>query len=417
MYTKIKNQLAIDWPIVKLGNLIEVRSSKRVLESDWTDVGVPFYRGRDVNKLSKKEDISPVFISHEKYLELKRLTGVPKIGDIIITAIGTLGKIHIVDNEEPFYFKDGTILWFKINNRIRSDYLKFLFLSNVILDQIKYFNNITTVGAYTIDTARNTLIILPDINKQVQISNFLNKNCDKIDNEVALLQQKSILLDEYKNALIYETVTKGLDKNAVMKDSGVEWIGETPNHWKIKRIKEIANVEKGKSNEMFDFDEKNIDLLPCIDTNFLRNRENSIMYNASGRLTNKGDVLILWDGANAGELFINTQKGYLGSTFGRFNNKKSVNSNFLFYYLKGIEKHFRNNLVGMGIPHVNTTKLKTTAFFHPPYEEQLEIVDFLNEKSKKIEKQIELIKKKVELLKEYKQSLIYEAVTGQLEIE
>lgn len=325
-------------------------------------------------------------------------------------AKGFIADRHIIASTEFFNFK--------VKNTVNIKFFLYYILNKSFIEKIN--NSVYGIGMPRLNWnlfSNFEVIDFCSLPKQKKIVDFLDAACSKIDNEVSLLEQKSILLDEYKNALIYETVTKGLDKNAEMKYSGVAWIGETPNHWKIKRIKEIANVEKGKSNEMFDFDEKNIDLLPCIDTNFLRNRENSIMYNASGRLTNKGDVLILWDGANAGELFINTQKGYLGSTFGRFNNKKSVNSNFLFYYLKGIEKHFRNNLVGMGIPHVNTTKLKTTAFFHPPYEEQLEIVDFLNEQSKKIEKQIELIKKKVELLKEYKQSLIYEAVTGQLEIE
>jgi type I restriction enzyme S subunit len=330
---------------------------------------------------------------------------------LFLSIAGSVGKACI--NKRPVCIHDGFVYFSSIKN-YDINYL-FWFFSNSII-----YEGLGKKGVFlnlNIDTIKNILIPKLKIEEQLKISKFLDTQCSKIDTEVSLLQKKSILLDEYKNALIYETVTKGLDKNAEMKDSGVEWIGETPNHWKIKRIKEIANVEKGKSTEMFDFDQKNNNLLPCIDTNFLRNRENSIMYNASGRLTNKGDVLILWDGANAGELFINTQKGYLGSTFGRFNNKKSVNSNFLFYYLKGIEKHFRNNLVGMGIPHVNTTKLKTTAFFHPPYEEQLEIVKFLNDQTKKIEKQIDLINKKVELLKEYKQSLIYEAVTGQLEIE
>lgn len=410
MYTKIKNQLAIDWPIVKLGNLIEVRSSKRVLESDWTDVGVPFYRGRDVNKLSKKEDISPVFISHEKYLELKRLTGVPKIGDIIITAIGTLGKIHIVDNEEPFYFKDGTILWFKINNRIRSDYLKFLFLSNVILDQIKYFNNITTVGAYTIDTARNTLIILPDINKQVQISNFLNKNCDKIDNEVALLQQKSILLDEYKNALIYETVTKGLDKNAVMKDSGVEWIGEIPKNWSVNRLKDKLNIQKGaiftddliKDDGVYPY--INGGIKPSGWTNSFNCRENTIAVSEGG--------------ASSGYSQFMETKFWAGTHCYKINPKRNDNSKYYYYLLKGFEKQIQAAKTGSAMPNLQKSKFINLVFsFTSNLKEQNEIVKYLDNETKKIEKQIELINKKVELLKEYKQSLIYEAVTGQLEIE
>ncbi len=412
MINLIKNK----WKIVKLGNIIKIKSSKRIFESEWTSHGVPFYRGRDIVSLGKKEDISPVFISYERYNEIKKKYGVPRIGDILVTAIGTLGQTYVINNNEPIYFKDCTILWFKMNKKLNSFFLNYLFQSNFIKEQIHYSNNLTTVGAYTSDTAKNTFIYLPDISTQVELVKFLDEHCSKIDTEISLLEKKSKLLEEYKQSLIFETVTKGLDKNAEMKDSGIDWIGEIPEHWSVKRVKEIASLEKGKSNEMLDFDEKTVDLLPCIDTNFLRNRESKIMYNKSGRLTNLGDVLILWDGANAGELFINTQKGYLGSTFGKFKNKKNVNNYFLFYYLKGIENYFRNSLVGMGIPHVNANNLKTTSFFHPPYTEQLEIVKFLNLEAKKIDKKIYLINKKIELLKEYKQSLIHEAVTGQLEI-
>lgn len=250
-----------------------------------------------------------------------------------------------------------------------------------------------------------------DLETQNKIVSYLDTETSKIDRKISILEQKYEKLEEYKQSVIFETVTKGLDSNISMKNSGIDWIGEIPAHWEVKRVKDISKIKKGKAVETYL--EKSDEMLPCIDTNFLRGRDN-IVFCKNGTKINSEKVLILWDGANAGELFFNKEIGYLGSTFGVFNT--SINNKFWFYYLKGIEQYSRDNLTGMGVPHVDGTVLKQTVGLIPPKQEQEKIAIFLDIETSKINKKKEIIKKQIELLKEYKQSIIYEAVTGKGEI-
>lgn len=249
-----------------------------------------------------------------------------------------------------------------------------------------------------------------DFKNQDKIVYFLDAACSKIDNEVALLKQKSILLDEYKNALIYETVTKGLDKNAEIKDSGVEWIGEIPKHWSVNRLKDKLNIQKGaiftddliKDDGVYPY--INGGIKPSGWTNSFNCRENTIAVSEGG--------------ASSGYSQFMETKFWAGTHCYKINPKRNENSKYYYYLLKGFEKQIQAAKTGSAMPNLQKSKFINLVFsFTSNLKEQNEIVKYLDNETKKIEKQIELINKKVELLKEYKQSLIYEAVTGQLEIE
>ena len=99
------------WETVKLGALFKIGSSKRVLKADWRDKGVPFYRGREITALSKDGYVdNDLFISETHFAELSSKYGVPQAGDILITAIGTIGNTYIVNQNDKFYFKDASVL-------------------------------------------------------------------------------------------------------------------------------------------------------------------------------------------------------------------------------------------------------------------------------------------------------------------
>jgi type I restriction enzyme S subunit len=406
----LKSSISAEWKLKKLGSLIDIKTSRRVFEEDWTDSGVPFYRVRDVVNMKKNKELSPIFISKEKYEELIKVSGKPKIGDILVTGSGSIGQSVVVKTNESFYFRDCDVIWFKINNKINSNYLNFLFDSNFIKIQIDAANNMTTVGHYTIQTAKKTYIPLPHIDVQKQISNYLTENVSKIDNEISLLEKKSILLDEYKNSLIYETVTKGLDKTAVMKDSGIEWIGEIPKNWSVNRLKDKLNIQKGaiftddliKDDGVYPY--INGGIKPSGWTNSFNCRENTIAVSEGG--------------ASSGYSQFMERKFWAGTHCYKINPKRNENSKYYYYLLKGFEKQIQDAKTGSAMPNLQKSKFINLVFsFTSNLKEQNEIVKYLDNETKKIEKQIELINKKVELLKEYKQSLIYEAVTGQLEIE
>lgn len=115
------------WEVRKLGEVAEITSSKRIFAHEYTENGIPFYRGKEITEKSKGNPITvELYISLEKYKEIKTNFGVPSIGDILVTAVGTIGNIWVVDTETPFYFKDGNVVWLKIKDCTNSVYFRYI---------------------------------------------------------------------------------------------------------------------------------------------------------------------------------------------------------------------------------------------------------------------------------------------------
>ena len=183
-----------DWEQRKLGDLMEITSVKRIHQSDWTNSGVRFLRARDIVALSKNEEVSePLFISQEKYDEYSALSGKVKIGDLLVTGVGTIGVPMLINSEEPLYFKDGNIIWFKNEDRIDGRFFYHSFNGSYIQNYIKESAGIGTVGTYTIDSGKKTPIFLPTQKyEQQKIGAFFSH----LDNLITLHQRKC---DKYKS--------------------------------------------------------------------------------------------------------------------------------------------------------------------------------------------------------------------------
>ena len=124
------------WGIEKLSSKAEISSSKRIFASEYTESGIPFYRGKEVTEKSKGNPISvELYISQERYNEIKLNYGIPTIGDILVTAVGTIGNIWVVDSDEAFYFKDGNVLWIKIKDDTNPVYFKYIL--TILIDEYK----------------------------------------------------------------------------------------------------------------------------------------------------------------------------------------------------------------------------------------------------------------------------------------
>ena len=157
------------WVWVRLNSLFNVGSSKRVHKSDWRNSGVPFYRARDIESLSSGHFNSDLFIDSSLYEECKRKYGVPKIDDILVSAVGTLGKTFVIKSTNPFYYKDGNIICLSNFSKTNPDYIALLFESTFIKNQIYGKSHGVTVDTYTIERANETLLPLPPLNEQTRI--------------------------------------------------------------------------------------------------------------------------------------------------------------------------------------------------------------------------------------------------------
>lgn len=172
------------WKKEKLGNISFVGSSKRVFVDELVEEGVPFYRGTEIGALSIGENIEPsLFITREHYESLKQSTGVPEIGDLLMPSICPDGKIWCVNTKNPFYFKDGRVLWIHLKSaEVNSIYLKYMLKEKFLRDYNRIASG-TTFAELKIFELKKLDIIIPSIELQNQFADFV-KQVDKLKFEI-----------------------------------------------------------------------------------------------------------------------------------------------------------------------------------------------------------------------------------------
>lgn len=163
------------WPDVALGEIFDVSSSKRVLQSDWKTSGVPFYRAREIVKLARDGLVdNELFISEELYVDFAQKYGAPRAGDIMVSAVGTLGACYVVQPNDRFYFKDASVLRFRAKREICPQFFSHAFRTNHVLDQV-HAGSGSTVGTYTIERANSTRLRVPPLEEQRRIAAILDQ--------------------------------------------------------------------------------------------------------------------------------------------------------------------------------------------------------------------------------------------------
>lgn len=177
-----------NWEKKKLGKLLSITSSKRVHEADWTTSGIPFYRARDIVSIFNNKPISKIYISEKLYEECSSSCGKISENDLLVTGVGTIGIPYLVKKSDKFYFKDGNIIWLKNSPAIYGKYLFYIFISSYVQKQINMMTGKGTVGTYTIKNAKDTNILLPCLEEQTKIADFLSEFDRKLDNQKAQLE-------------------------------------------------------------------------------------------------------------------------------------------------------------------------------------------------------------------------------------
>lgn len=177
-----------NWEKKKLGKLLSITSSKRVHEADWTTSGIPFYRARDIISIFNNKPISKIYISEKLYEECSSSCGKISENDLLVTGVGTIGIPYLVKKSDKFYFKDGNIIWLKNSPAIYGKYLFYIFISSYVQKQINMMTGKGTVGTYTIKNAKDTNILLPCLEEQTKIADFLSEFDRKLDNQKAQLE-------------------------------------------------------------------------------------------------------------------------------------------------------------------------------------------------------------------------------------
>lgn len=192
------------WVEKRLGELYRVGSSRRVVKSEWKTSGVPFYRGREITRLSADGFVdNELFISEEHFADLSQEYGVPQSGDIVITAIGTIGNAHVVRSSDRFYFKDASVLWLKKTSKVSSDFIKYWLKSPNFFGQLNRGNG-ATVDTLTIQKLQSVQLVLPSADRQQEIVAQFDKLLGETKHLACLYKRKISALDALKRSLLQQ---------------------------------------------------------------------------------------------------------------------------------------------------------------------------------------------------------------------
>jgi type I restriction enzyme, S subunit len=406
-----------DWSVKRMCYLFlptSIKSTEGEINlSVYRDYGVIPRDSRDDNHNVVSEDTS-----NYKLVE---------VGDFVMNKMkcwmGSLGLSEFRGIVSPSY----TVMKPLTNDNSR--FLHYLLRSPFYIPQYRRLSYGVRIGQWDLrfEDFRDLSCILPPISEQQQIVSFLDTKTSLIDSLIEKTQLKIELLKENRTSLINEVVTKGLNPNVEMKDSGVEWIGEIPSHWEVKRLKHITKSINGFSFKSDDFDREFdipvirigdvgdvIDFGDCVKvkSHFLEDKKEFIV--------KKDDILIGLTGGTIGKSgkYNYDSPSLLNQRVGLLRNKPSVLNGLLYHYVKSevFIRYIFFDCYGGGQDNISMGDILNMVFPYPPLSEQQQIVSYLDEHTQLIDKTISVEERRIELLKEYRQSLISEVVTGKRKV-
>lgn len=312
------------------------------------------------------------------------------------------------------------------SNNIDWKYLYYALKHNE--SKLFYEKNTTTIPAVSLDQLKNSKICVPSLEEQTLIANFLDVKCNAIDELQSDLTNQISTLESYKKSLITETVTKGLDKNVEMKDSGIEWLGKIPSHWTRKRIKYATSlIASGTTptSSMMEYYDGSFNWIQSGDlykTKYIKETKEKITEKAlkeksTLKIYKAPFIVIAMYGASVGNTSISEVNACCNQACCCIKPNKKNELQFLYYWIEASKDFLLSQAIGGTQPNISQDKIKNLIYYEPPINEQQRIADYLDERCSKIDEIIETKRKQLETLNEYKKSLIYEYVTGKKEVK
>lgn len=376
----------MSWQTTKLENLFDVGSAKRVLKAQWQSEGVPFYRGREITKLSSQGYVdNELFITEELYSEYKDKYGVPAVGDIMITAIGTIGNSYIVKEDDKFYYKDASVLCLKKTSDVDSRFIDYWLKSTNMRCQLSEGNG-ATVDTLTITKMKSLNIALPSLLEQKRIVAILDEAFAGIDQAIANTEKNLAsareLFESYLNTIFTQ------------KGEG----------WKMEAFEGCFRLKSGDG----------LTSKAMVAGKYQVYGGNGVAGTHNESNLSGDNVIIGRVGALCGNArHIKDEIWLTDNAFKIIDKKYNFDNSFLTYLLNF--KNLRSYARQSAQPVISNSSLKSVVLNFPTtVEEQVEIVSKLDALKFEV-RQIELIyEQKLSALNELKQSLLQKAFSGEL---
>lgn len=375
-----------NWVWTYISSGFDVTSSKRVHKSDWLSEGVPFYRTRELVKLSEQGYIdNELFISEDLYKTFKKEFGVPQKNDLLISGVGTIGVPYVISDEKKFYFKDGNVIWLKNKGVFDASYMYYLYKTVFVDNQIHSMSAGTTVDTYTIINAKNTIIPLPPLSEQQRIVERIEELFAKLDEAKERLQEVADSFAVRKAAILHKAFTGELTKQW-RRENGV-----SDESWEEKKLEEVCSkITDGTHNsptnslsgEYMYVTAKNIKDtgIDLSNITYVTKEVHKEIYSRCDVIY--GDVLYIKDGATAGIATINTLKeefSMLSSVALIRTDLKLAKNEFVKDYLNYRKKEILKNISGSAITRLTLSKIKDILVPLPTLPEQHEIVRLIDD--------------------------------------
>ena len=397
------NKIPNGWKEKKLKYIAEITSSKRIYEYEYVDSGIPFYRGKEITALKNNQKIENfIYISEKRYNELKEKYGVPSKYDILITAVGTVGNAYTIEDDKPFYFKDGNLLWLK-NIKEYPKFVEYLFECNKNILLNNFFGSVQ--HALTISRLENLTFYFPPLDEQKRIASALSKIDAYLENTIKLIEEK----ERFKRGIAKKLLTCKEGENIPeARFKGFE------DEWEIVKLKDMFDNFKEKNNEDKIILASTIDkgVIPnsLTERKIIRKKESLSNY----KLVKKGCFVISLMSFQSGFEY-SDYEGIISPAYTVLKPKIEMAHYFYKYYFKSFKFIKDLRPYAEGIRHGKQIKFKACKDILVPYpsiEEQEKIGGYLS----LLDKEIDNLKKQKELIKEMKRGAMQKLLSGEVRL-
>ena len=391
-----------DWTIELIGN--QVKEVNNPNTDGLEDNALQFKMGTIISKSRGDSKYNPETLEGYNIVDkgVIMLNGLNLSFDLISQRVGLVRERGVITS---------TYLAVKPTKNIDSEYLTYLFKA---YDNCKAFHSMGRGLRQTLSYGelRKYLLLYPSLAEQQKIAEFLDRKCAEVDEMIGLQEQIIEELKAYKQSVITEAVTKGLNPAAPMRDSGIEWIGQIPEHWRIATIGRLFNIYAGGDAKWeFYSDTCDTEHPYPVYTNTL-DRHQTYAYTSKPMFN--GDTITVTGRGDIGHAFYRREPFDAIIRLLVLDKKYNLDCRYFAYFIEDVI-HFFTNSAAIG--QLSAVQVTPYAICHPTLAEQQAIADYLDEKCADIDSLIQTKLSKIDSLKEYKKSIIYEYVTGKREVE
>jgi len=383
---------------------------------EYQDIGAFLITGTDFTE-GEIDWSSCNHVSWERYKEDPYIH--IKENDLLITKDGTIGKVALVKNmPDKTTLNSGVFVTRPLNKKYETQHMYWILNSLIFERFIDFMKRGATILHLYQETFEEFVFPIPSKSEQIQISSFLDTKTSEIDSILCKDKQLIELLKEKRIALINHVVTKGLNPKVKLKDSRIEWIGEVPEGWEIKKIKNFTTEKRNKATKTNDSGHfiglENIESMSgkLISYNSTENLEGESLK------FKKGNVLFCKLRPYLAKVIVSDTDGFCTTELIIYECDEKTNPVFLKYRLlsNGYIEYVNSLTDGVKMPRADPIQLSNIKLPLPPLPEQLQIASYLDKETSKIDQTIKKIEEKITLMEEYKKSLIHHVVTGKVDV-